>query len=552
MILLPESKRQASLLPLKVASPGRRFGRSDRSSAFVRQHNLSAEMQISPSGDYDVVIVGSGFGGSMAAVPLVDAGLRVLMLERGEWVRRGAENWGDRGVFVLTSHYADGGHALRTRRGWRPQGICACVGGPSVFYGGASFRFREADFQPPAEISDGSAADWPIAYDDLEQHYCRAEELLRVAGEAGRDPTEPRRSAPYPSIPMTDSTTGLRVSAAAEALGLRPFRIPMAIDGDSCQSCITCDAFACAVEAKNDLATRVIPGLIARGMELATGTIAVRLKTAHSSVREVEILNVVTGARSRVRARNVVLAAGALASPQLILASELDRSSPAPEAIGRFLTRHCNAMVYGYFRGHSRPAAKHHKQVAIHDFYFGDPAAPGFEKLGNIQQVMTPPASLVRAMLPRAAGWAATALISRMTGLLVIAEDQPRRENRVELDRGHGEVHGLPRARITHRYTARDLAARGALLTRARQILKEAGASFTVTWPVNTFSHALGTLRMGRDPATSPVDRSGRFRGVDNLWVADGSVFPTSGGVNPSLTIAANALRVGTVVAAAA
>ena len=488
----------------------------------------------------------------MAAVPLVDAGLRVLMLERGEWVRRGAENWGDRGVFVLTQHYADGGHSLRTRRGWRAQGICACVGGPSVFYGGASFRFREADFRPPAEISEGSEADWPIDYADLEAHYCRAESLLGVAGEAGRDPTEPSRSVPYANVPMADSATGLRVSRAATELGLNPFRIPMAIDGGTCQSCITCDAFACAVEAKNDLATRVIPDLLARGMELRTGTVAVRLGSGGGAIRDVEIVHLGSGERAHISARHVVLAAGALATPQLVLASELERLSPAPDAIGRYLTRHCNAMMYGYFRGASRPVASHHKQVAIHDFYFGDPQAPGFAKLGNIQQVMTPPASLVRAMLPRAAGWAATALISRMTGLLVIAEDQPRPENRVELDGTRGSVHGLPRARIRHRHTARDFAARRALLARASQILKQSGAAFTITWPVNTFSHALGTLRMGRDPATSPVDVDGRFRGLDNLWVADGSVFPTSGGVNPSLTIAANALRVGTTLAGAA
>ena len=153
-------------------------------------------------------------------------------------------------------------------------------------------------------------------------------------------------------------------------------------------------------------------------------------------------------------------------------------------------------------------------------------------------------------MLPRSTGSVATAIVDRLTGLLSIAEDQPRAENRVELDRtGKSNEVGLPRARLFHRYTQRDLAARRALVRRARQILRRAGALFTVTWKVNTFSHAVGTVRMGVDPRSSALDATCSFRGLENLWVTDGSVFPTSSGVNPSLTIAANALRVGTSIA---
>jgi choline dehydrogenase-like flavoprotein len=108
----------------------------------------------------------------------------------------------------------------------------------------------------------------------------------------------------------------------------------------------------------------------------------------------------------------------------------------------------------------------------------------------------------------------------------------------------------MPLARIHHRHTARDRAARRVLARRAAQILREAGAPFTVSKPIKTFSHALGTLRMGEDPLRFPVTPEGRFRGVENLWITDGSVFPTSAAVNPSLTIAANALRIGGLIAA--
>jgi len=503
---------------------------------------------------YDAIVIGSGFGGCMAALPLVEAGARVLMLERGGWVERGDHNWGEEGAFVLTPHYTtESGYSLRTRAGWRPQGLCACVGGPSVFYGGASFRFREEDFAPPSEVVGGSGASWPIGYGELEPHYGRAEELLGIAGVAGADPTESYRSAGYPRSPSPLAEAARRISEAARSLGLAPFRIPMAIDQVGCVACTTCDAFACAVGAKNDIATRILPRLLALGMSLLPSTVALRIVAGERGVTGVEAFAKAVGVPAFFACRRVILAAGALATPHLLLASGLERRNPAGEAIGRYLMRHCNAMVYGFFPRPPNPGDEHHKQVAIHDYYFGDPAVASLgRKLGNMQQVMAPPPTLVRAMLPRPMRRIATLLLANLTGLLVIAEDQPRPENRVELNRNFRDVFGLPGARIHHRYSPRDVAARRALIRRARQVLRRAGALFPLTWNVNTFSHAVGTVRMGTDERTSPLDEDCAFRGVENLWVTDGSTFPTSAGVNPSLTIAANALRVGERIAAAA
>lgn len=489
----------------------------------------------------------------MAALPLVEAGMRVLMLERGDWVTRGESNWGEEGAFVLTPHYTtESRYSIKSWRGWKPQGLCTCVGGPSVFYGAASFRFREADFDPPEEIVGDSGARWPIGYSDLERHYTRAEALLGVSGESGIDPTEPPRSAPYPNAPADLAAPSALIVRAAQEIGLRPFRIPMAINGSTCVSCVTCDAFACAVSAKNDLATRVLPRLLSGGMELVANAVVTGLPESGGRIRSVEAVDGATGERLSFEADQVILAAGALASPHILLASGLGTRNPAGDHVGRYLMRHCNAMMYGYFRDHPNADGQHHKQVAIHDFYFGDPRRPELTKLGNIQQVMAPPISLIRAMLPRLMGAGAAAIVSHLTGLLAIAEDQPRPSNRVEVTTGRSDRFGLPPVRIHHQYTRRDLDARGALLVRARELLRAAGAKFTVTWKVTTFSHALGTVRMGEDPTSAPLDRDCRFNGIENLWVTDGSALPTSAGVNPSLTIAANALRVGDVIAAAA
>jgi choline dehydrogenase-like flavoprotein len=153
----------------------------------------------------------------------------------------------------------------------------------------------------------------------------------------------------------------------------------------------------------------------------------------------------------------------------------------------------------------------------------------------------TPWAALVN--LPQRLAPALARMIDHMTGFLVIAEDQPRAENRVTVDPARRDRWGSIEARTQYRNTKRDFAARAALLRQAKRVLREAGATLHIIWPIRTFSHAVGTLRMGRDARHSVLDEFGRYRGLDNLFVTDGSVMPTSAGVNPSLTIAANALR---------
>jgi choline dehydrogenase-like flavoprotein len=512
-----------------------------------------------PTAECDAVVVGSGFGGTMAAHELLRAGARVVMVERGDWVRRGPHNWAPEAVGTLTPHYSLDTPYRVLEGGEAPvMGSFHCVGGPSVFYGGVSLRFRAADFAPAPEIVGDSAASWPFAYRDLEAWYAQAERLIGVAGDAEGDPTEPPRSAPHPQKSGALSPTSRRIWEAARALGLHPFRLPLAFnhartaERAPCAACGTCDLFACAIGAKNDLATAVLPHLLAGGLLLCRRTVAVRLRARSGRVREVECVDRDTGRRTRIAASVVVLAAGALASPHLVLASGLERESPAPEAVGRYLMRHWNAVVAGFFPRRADPEGQFHKQVGIHDFYFGHPGVKEPSgKLGGLQQLATPPAALIEAHLPRGVGLALRPLVPRITGLLVIAEDQPRRENGVALAANGHDRFGLPQLQVTHRYSGRDRAAGGALVDEARRLLRRAGALATRVHEIRSFSHAVGTLRMGTDPGTSPVDPEGRFRGIDNLYVADASVFPTSAAVNPSLTIAACALRLGARLGAA-
>ena len=207
--------------------------------------------------------------------------------------------------------------------------------------------------------------------------------------------------------------------------------------------------------------------------------------------------------------------------------------------------RHFNEIIFGIFPTPPDREGRFHKQLGIHDLYFGGAGAPSFTgPIGAIQQLPTPPVALVKAEVPRLLAPILAPLVQHLTGLLVMAEDQPQYVNRVLLDReSPPDRWGLPRLRIQFRHSARDLAA-GEVLTRtARRVLRKAGAIAWYPHKIHTFSHAVGTVRMGTDPRTSVLDADGRFRGIENLTVTDASVFPTSASVNPSLTIAANALR---------
>ena len=512
---------------------------------------MSAPERVPSDSSYDAIVIGSGFGGAMAARVLVKAGWSVLMLERGDWVERSAESWSAEGVGPLTRHYsAESPYHLKDDRGTAQVGAFHCVGGPSVFYGGVAFRFRAEDFEHDPEIAGASAARWPFTYSAIEPYYSEAERILGVAGESGIDPTEPARSTTYTQSPAELAPISRRIARAAQELGCRPFPLPLAINHsampgrNSCIHCGTCDGYACAIGAKNDLATVVVRPLLTQGLHLRTNAVVSSLVVHGGRVTEVQAVDGISGITLRYRAETVILAAGAVASPHLILASGLQRLNPAGHVVGRYLMRHYNEVVFGIFPRSPNPGGVFHKQLGIHDFYFGHPTLGRPRgKLGGIQQLSSPPAGLVKAQLPRPLGTMCAPWVSHLTGLLVIAEDQPQYDNRVLLDGGRSDRFGLPPLQVTHRYSDRDLSAGRALAGRAGAILRRAGAWGLYRHRIGTLSHAVGTVRMGLDPRTSALDYNCRFRGLENLYVVDGSVMPTSAGVNPSLTIAANALR---------
>jgi choline dehydrogenase-like flavoprotein len=243
----------------------------------------------------------------------------------------------------------------------------------------------------------------------------------------------------------------------------------------------------------------------------------------------------------------VVLAAGALHTPAILLRSALGRG--IDEAfLGRYLMRHCNGVVVAVFPFATNPDRCFHKQLCLSEFYEDQRRESG-TAVGIIQDMYTPAAEVLRHFAPLGIGRAAGLLAGHYQNLMCIAEDEPQARNRVFLANERDE-HGLELTAVEHGYTRADLRRRNYLVTRARRLLRRAGGWPVHTYRIGTFSHALGTVRCGDSPATGALDPDCRYWGIDNLYVTDSSFMPTAGGVNPSLTIAANALRVADRIAA--
>ena len=415
--------------------------------------------------------------------------------------------------------------------------INAVVGGNSVFYGGAALRLREADFAP-----------WPLTYEDLSPYYDEAESILGVHGVEGADPFEPQRGAPYPYRAIDFTSPAQRIVKAGESLGYQPFPLPLAINFTDerdplCIRCTTCDGFPCKIEAKNDVTRTFLRLALADGLTLLANTRVHDILHSGHRATGLACVDRTSSARVELKADTIVVAAGAVESPALLIRSGLG----GHPAIGRYLMRHCNAIVTCLFPFQTNPDQTFHKQVCVADFYEDVREKEG-TAVGVIQDIYTPAPEVMKHYAPKWGKWAIDLTHRHLQNLLCVAEDEPRVENAVTLTHRMG-ADGVPAIRVTHDYTPADYARNRLLTDRAADILKAAGGRLAYRHRLDTFSHALGTVRMSDSAEEGPIDRMGRLRAADNVYVTDGSVFPTSAGLNPSLTIAANALRVGEGIA---
>ncbi len=492
--------------------------------------------------DFDVLVIGSGAGGGTFAYACARAGKRVLLVERGQHYAPNGQTHDERAMLIDKKPYDD--RPIQVNGSPRRLYMGSVLGGGTALYGAALMRPSPDDFHPGKYYGrriPRAVWDWPVAYQTFEPYYAEAEALYGVSscndddfGPLGK----PRQAFPYETVPL--QPINRRLMAANRARGLRPFRLPLAIDFSRCLRCPTCPGYVCPTGARRS-STHLVDKARADNLPLQVRTnveVEHFAQGARGQVEGVCLRDRATGQRFTARARRYVLAAGAIGSPALLL-----RSGLAGPLVGRHYMPHLSPIAIGLFRYATGADQTYVKQVGFADYYLGTKRYA--HKLGLVQSLPVPgPLMLAKATAGRLPHVVLGFLRKRMLPLTGIVEDLPDPANRVFLGAG-GQVE------LRHRYTPYDLA-RGRRLGRLMtQILKNAGALFCLvkSFPSDEHvAHQCGTLRFGNDPAHAVLDPDCRVFGRPNVFVVDASFFPTSLGVGPALTVIANALRVADVV----
>jgi choline dehydrogenase-like flavoprotein len=526
----------------------------------------------------DFVVIGAGAAGGVMAKELSSAGLRVVVLEQGPYLRE--KDFGHDEIRFsilpgLTNDPKIQPTTFRKTEAEQPKVTKAVeygrgVGGGSVHFTANYWRFHESDFVERSRwgaISGTGFADWPITYADLEPYYTKAEYELGVSGLAGANPFEAPRSKPYPLPPMPVKSSGVLFEKAARKLGLHPYPAPVAILSQpyqgrgACLHCGFCEQFGCEVRAKSSTLATVIP------IAERSGRCEIR---PNSYVRKIQVdkRGRVTGAvyfdKSRrevfQRSKAVVLCANGSETPRLLLMS---KSNLFPHGlanssglVGKYLMFDQGPEASGLFEHPLNEFKSIQVTRLIHDFYESDPKR-GFYGGGGIDARFDfyPAGFALYGMPSDAPKWGGEFkkmlghYFTRTMTLLGHCTCLPLEQNSITLDPNLRDAWGLPAMRVTFQSHPDDIATIRFVLARQMEILDAAGA--LRTWTQSAMAaedvlpsrHLMGTCRMGSNPKQSVVDRFHRAHDVPNLFVVDGSSFVTSARQQPTCTIQALAYR---------
>ncbi len=515
----------------------------------------------------DVLVVGAGASGAAAAWRLSEAGLDVLCLEQGGWIDH------DRAASTEVDW------ELRRDREWNPYPnhrrlladypindsetpimplMYNAVGGSTLHWACGFPRFHPSDFR--VRTLDGVAEDWPIDYFELEPFYDLNDRMMGVAGIVG-DPANPPRP-PRPLPPIALGRGAVRLASAFDRLGWHWWPVEAAINSrpygegrGACNNCGPCD-LGCPQRARASTDTTYWPLALANGARLQIGarvaevTVDARGRASGATWIDTE------GVTRHQPARAVVMAANGVGTARLLLLSHStqfpDGLANASGLVGKNLMHHVTGMVTGVFgedlEAYKGPFAA---SIVCQEFYETDPerdAVRGFQ-----MQLIRGDGPLGTAIgrylpqLPWGAGHHDKMLrqLGRSATLTVTAEDLPRETNYVALDPELVDSSGIQCPALHYEIDENTWTLLDYGSARASEAFAEAGAAEIVPQRLvpGTGFHLMGTARMGSDPARSVVDRFGRAHDVPNLFIVDGSVFVTCGGLNPTSTIQALALR---------
>ena len=514
---------------------------------------------MSAENKFDVIIIGTGAGGGTLGHALAPSGKRILLLERGDYVPREKANWNPRFVNVEGQYNTKevwediAGKPLHPHTNYY-------VGGNTKFYGAALFRLRKEDF---GEIRHhgGISLAWPISYEDLEPYYLKAEHLYHVHGERGVDPTEPPASGPYAYPPVSHEPRMQRLRDDFARLGLKPFHLPLGVQLDEknrhtskCIRCDTCDGFPCLVQAKSDAQVICVdPALAYPNVTLLTNSYVERLETSSTGREVTRVVVTRDGKTESYSAGIVVVACGAINSAALLLRSANEKHprglANSSDVVGRHYMGHVNSVLMAISKCPNPTTFQ--KTLALNDFYFA--SKEWSYPMGHISFVGKLDGETLKAGAPAVApGWTLDLMAKHSLDFWLTSEDLPDPDNRVTLSRdGKIVLSYKPNNEESHK---RLIAKLESLMKAQSKCPTHGDQCYQGLFARNLFlgqriplagvAHQNGTIRFGRDRKTSALDVNCKAHDLDNLYVVDGSFFPSSGAVNPALTIMANALRV--------
>jgi choline dehydrogenase-like flavoprotein len=515
----------------------------------------------------DVVIIGAGASGAAFAWSLAETRMRIVCLEQGGWMNpadypTNGDDWEARGQSDFATSPNTRGRPADYPINDDDSPIKVAnfnaVGGSTILYAGHFPRLKPSDFR--VRSLDGVADDWPIDYDTLSPYWAENDRMMGVAGLEG-DPAYPPKEVPLPPIPL--GKLGETIAGGFNEMGWHWWPSDSAIATREYKGrapcinlgpCIT----GCAQGAKASTDLTYWPEAERRGVELRTNCRVREITVGADGMADAVIYYDADGVERRQPAEIVVMACNGIGTPRLLLNS---RSKLFPDGlanrsglVGRNLMFHPYAMVLGVFDelmlSHQGPTGC---GLWSQEFYETDPARDfvrgfSFELMRGVGPSTTALLSLANGQLSWGEGHheAYGAIFDHIGGMMAICEDLPELHNCVTLDPDRVDQHGIPAPKLSYRLSENSRKMLDFGIERASEVLRAAGANRIVSdAPLSLAGwHLMGTARMGTDPERSVVNEWGRSHDVRNLFIIDGSIFVTSGGVNPCNTIQALALYI--------
>ncbi|HKS88535.1 MAG TPA: GMC family oxidoreductase [Stellaceae bacterium] len=507
--------------------------------------------------EVDFAIVGTGAGGGTLACKLAEAGFSVVAFDAGPFWRPledfASDETAQEKLFWLDERIIGGQDPIQL--GTNNSG--RSVGGSTVHFQMVSLRFRPERLKARSKL--GYAVDWPVDPDEMWHYYAEVEDALKIAGPVNY-PWGPQRPR-YPYRAHEINGAGQVLARGCEALGIKWAMTPLATlsaPRGQAHPCVYrgfCK-FGCSTNAKQSALVTWIPRAIKAGAEIRDLAMVGRVEIgADGRAKGVHYHR--EGEWRHQRARHVVVAGYAIETPRLLLNSACpqfpDGLANSSGLVGKNLMPQSNHAVYATFDEEIR-------------WYKGPPSLAITEHWNYTDHGKDFPGGYVyMSQGPLAVEWAQTVAPARglwgmelrdemakynhQAGLKIVGEVLPQEQNRVELADETDEL-GLRIPRVVFSYGDDDRKLYQHAIRFMSEALRAAGGS--ELWPVEDTAHLAGTCRMGADPRDSVTNADGRTWDIPNLWVCDGSLFPTSGAVNPSLTIQALACRIGDRIAALA